>query len=140
MTLSYCADTGDHMAQLLFRNFQLLEPEVGELQGGLELLIEGETVREVSDKPIKSQAADVIDCGGRTVMPGLIDSHVHVILSEVNFRYLEAVPLTLMTARAARLMLNMLNRGFTSVRDTGGADWGLKEATEKGFLPGPRLF
>ena len=104
------------MAQLLFRNFQLLEPEIGELRGGHELLIEGETVREVSDKPIKAQTADVIDCGGRTVMPGLIDSHVHVILSEVNFRYLEAVPLTLMTARAARLMLNMLNRGFTSVR------------------------
>ena len=38
------------MAQLLFRNFQLLEPEVGELQGGFELLVEGETVREVSEK------------------------------------------------------------------------------------------
>ena len=58
------------MAQLLFRNFQLLEPEVGELQGGFELLVEGETVREVSDKPIKAAGADVIDCGGRTLMPG----------------------------------------------------------------------
>ncbi len=128
------------MAQLLFRNFQLLEPEVGELQGGFELLVEGETVREVSDKPIKAAGADVIDCGGRTVMPGLIDSHVHVILSEVNIRYLESVPLTLMTARAARLMLGMLNRGFTSVRDTGGADWGIKTAVEQGDIPGPRLF
>ena len=45
-----------------------------------------------------------------------------------------------MTARAARLMHKMLDRGFTSVRDTGGADWGLKEATDKGLLPGPRLF
>src|SRR6476659_318671 len=140
MTLSYCADTGDHMAQLLFRNFQLLEPEVGELQGGLELLVEGETVSEVSDKPIKAPGADVIDCGGRTLMPGLIDSHVHVILSEVNIRYLEAVPLTLMTARAARLMLAMLNRGFTTVRDTGGADWGMKTALEQADIPGPRLF
>src|SRR5512141_1100407 len=111
------------MAQFLFRNFQLLEPEAGELRGGFELLAEDEMVREVSDKPIKAQGADVIDCGGRTLMPGLIDSHVHVILSEVNIRYLESVPLTLMTARAARLMLAMLNRGFTSVRDTGGADW-----------------
>jgi imidazolonepropionase-like amidohydrolase len=102
--------------------------------------VEGETVREVSGKPIKAGKADVIDCGGRTMMPGLIDSHVHVILSEVNFRYLEGVPLTLMTARAARLMLAMLNRGFTSVRDTGGADWGLKTAVEQGDIPGPRLF
>ena len=80
------------MTQLLFRNFQLLEPEVGELRGGFELLVEGETVREVSDKPIKAPGADVVDCGGRTLMPGLIDSHVHVTLSEVNFRYLEGVP------------------------------------------------
>jgi len=128
------------MTQLLFRNFSLLEPDVGELQSGFELLVEGDTVREVSDKPIKAAGADVVHCGGRTLMPGLIDSHVHVILSEVNFRYLESVPLTLMTARAARLMLAMLDRGFTSVRDTGGADWGLKTAVEQGSLAGPRLF
>ena len=73
-------------------------------------------------------------------MPGLIDSHVHVVLSEVMIRNLENVPLTLMTARAAELMRGMLDRGFTSVRDTGGADWGLKEATDKWLLPGPRLF
>jgi ABC-type spermidine/putrescine transport system permease subunit II/imidazolonepropionase-like amidohydrolase len=128
------------MSQLLFRNFQLLEPEIGALQGGHELLVEGDTVREVSGKPIKAEKADVIDCGGRTLMPGLIDSHVHVTLSEVNFRYLESIPLTLMTARAARLMLGMINRGFTTVRDTGGADWGLKTAVEQGDIPGPRLF
>ena len=128
------------MSQFLFRNFQLLEPEVGDLQGGFELLVEGDVVKDVSAKPIKAEKADVIDCGGRTLMPGLIDSHVHVTLSEVNIRFLEAVPLTLMTARAARLMLGMLNRGFTSVRDTGGADWGLKTAVEQGDIPGPRLF
>jgi imidazolonepropionase-like amidohydrolase len=128
------------MSQLLFRNFQLLEPEVGALQGGHDLLVEGDTVREVSDKPIKAEKADVIDCAGRTLMPGLIDSHVHVTLSEVNIRFLESIPLTLMTARAARLMLGMINRGFTTVRDTGGADWGLKTAVEQGDIPGPRLF
>jgi imidazolonepropionase-like amidohydrolase len=125
---------------LLFRNFQLLEPEFGELRGGYELLVEGDSVKELSEKPIKAEKADVVDCGGRTLMPGLIDSHVHVTLSEVNFRYLEAIPLTLMTARTARLMLGMLNRGFTSVRDTGGADWGIKTGVEEGHIPGPRLF
>jgi len=123
-----------------FRNFELLDPDAGELRGGHELVVEGDRIKEVSGKPIKLENADVIDCGGRTVMPGLIDSHVHVVLSEVVLRNLESVPLTLMTARAAGLMRAMLDRGFTSVRDTGGADWGLKEATDKGFLPGPRLF
>lgn len=128
------------MPQLLFKNFKLLEPEVGELQDGFQLLVEGETVRECSAKEIKAAGAEVIDCGGRTLMPGLIDSHVHVFLSEVNIRFLEAVPLTLATARAARLMLAMLNRGFTTVRDTGGCDWGTKTAVEQGQIPGPRLF
>ena len=73
-------------------------------------------------------------------MPGLIDAHVHVCLSEVYIRQLENVPLTLMTARAVDLMRGMLNRGFTTVRDTGGADWGIKAAVEQGLFPGPRLF
>ena len=58
------------MAQLLFRNFKMLEPEVGELQDGFELLVEGDRIRESSDKPIKADGADVVDCGGRTLMPG----------------------------------------------------------------------
>ncbi|MFC5422022.1 MAG: amidohydrolase family protein [Stutzerimonas stutzeri] len=128
------------MTQVLFRNFAMLEPDHGELRKGHELLVEGELIREVSDKPIKADKADVIDCGGRTLMPGLIDSHVHVMLSEVSIPLLEKVPLTLATARAARLMKGMIDRGFTSVRDTGGADWGIKEAVEKGDVPGPRLF
>ncbi|MFL5055699.1 MAG: amidohydrolase family protein, partial [Microvirga sp.] len=128
------------MTQLLFRNFKMLEPEVSELQDGFELLVEGDTIRESSDKPIKAKNADVVDCGGRTLMPGLIDSHVHVFLSEVNIRFLEAVPLTLATARAVALMRGMIDRGFTTVRDTGGADWGIKTAVESGLIPGPRLF
>src|SRR3954452_37333 len=123
-----------------FKNFEMLDPEVGELQGGHELIVEGDTIREISAKPIKLAEASVIDCGGRTLMPGLIDSHVHAVLSEVVIRNMENIPLTLMTARAAALLRKMLNRGFTSVRDTGGADWGLKEATEKRLIPGPRLF
>src|ERR1700738_2650893 len=123
-----------------FKNFEMLDPEASELRGGHELVVEGGTIKEVSDKPIRMAEANVVDCGGRTVMPGLIDSHVHVVLSDVVLRNLESVPLTLMTARAADLMRKMLDRGFTSVRDTGGADWGLKEATDKGLLPGPRLF
>ena len=128
------------MSAYHFKNFELLDPDAGELRGGHELVVEGGIVKEVSDKPIKLADAGVVDCGRRTVMPGLIDSHVHVVLSDVVLRNLESVPLTLMTARAADLMRRMLDRGFTSVRDTGGADWGLKEATDKGLLPGPRLF
>ena len=128
------------MTMLHFKNFALLEPGFAELRQGYELVVEGDQIRELSDKPIRPAGADVIDCGGRTLMPGLIDSHVHVFLSEVYIRTMESMPLTLMTARAVRLMKGMLDRGFTSVRDTGGADWGIKEAVEKGDVAGPRLF
>ncbi len=126
------------MAGTLLRNLSLLEPEIGELQPGMAVRIEGGLVKEVGPK-LKPGGAEVLDCGGRVVMPGLVDSHVHVMLSEVNIGFLEKVPLTLASARAARLMRGMLDRGFTTVRDTGGADWGLKQAVEEGSIAGPRL-
>ena len=128
------------MSQILFRNLNLLDPKWDEPRGGYEVLVEGETIREVSAKPIKSRGAQVVDCGKRTLMPGLIDSHVHVFLTEVNIGHLEAIPLTLMTAKASQLMKGMIDRGFTTVRDTGGADWGIKTAVDSGLIAGPRLF
>jgi imidazolonepropionase-like amidohydrolase len=129
------------MSQLLFRNFSLLDPRWDEPRGGYEVLVEGEHIKEVSAKPIKARGAEVIDGGGkRTLMPGLIDCHVHVFLTEVNIRHLESIPLTLLTAKSAELMRGMIDRGFTTVRDTGGADWGIKTAVESGLIPGPRLF
>jgi imidazolonepropionase-like amidohydrolase len=128
------------MPQILFRNLNLLDPRWNEARGGYEVLVEGDLIKEVSAKPIKAAKAKVVDCGKRTLMPGLIDCHVHVFLSEVNIRNLENVPLTLMTARAADLMKGMIDRGFTTVRDTGGADWGIKAAVDAGLIKGPRLF
>jgi imidazolonepropionase-like amidohydrolase len=128
------------MPQILFRNLNLLDPRWTEARGGYEVLVEGDLIKEVSPKPIKAAKAKVVDCGKRTLMPGLIDCHVHVFLTEVNIRNLENVPLTLLTARSAELMKGMIDRGFTTVRDTGGADWGIKTAVESGLIPGPRLF
>ena len=128
------------MAQILFKNANLLDPHADALRGGMSVLVEDEFVREVSSKPVKAPKAAVIDCKGRTLMPGLIDCHVHAMLSEVNIRYLEAIPLTMMTVRAATLLRAMIDRGFTTVRDTGGADWGLRDGVAQGLLPGPRMF
>lgn len=125
---------------ILFRNFRLLDPRFDESRPGYEVLVEGRHFKEVSDRSISCKAARIVDCGGRTLLPGLIDCHVHVYLSEVNITMLEHIPVSLLAARAAPLMLGMLNRGFTTVRDTGGADWGIREAVEKGYIAGPRLF
>ena len=128
------------MAQILFKNARLLDPRADAIEGGVSVLVDGDTIREVSAKPIKAAKAGVIDCKGRTLMPGLIDCHVHAMLSEVNIRQLESVPLTMMTVRAASLVRAMIDRGFTTVRDTGGADWGLRDGIAQGLLPGPRMF
>jgi imidazolonepropionase-like amidohydrolase len=124
----------------LFRNLRLLDPRFEEPRGGYEVLVEGERIREVSDGPIKAPAAAQVDLGGRVLMPGLIDCHVHCMHSEVYMRRMEDVPLTLATARAAVRLRGMLDRGFTTVRDTGGTDWGIKAAIEQGLITGPRLF
>ncbi|MBL8265093.1 metal-dependent hydrolase family protein [Steroidobacter sp.] len=73
-------------------------------------------------------------------MPGLIDAHVHVMISELNIGKLKQMPATLAALRAGPILSGMLDRGFTTVRDTGGADHGLKEALASGVVRGPRLF
>lgn len=128
------------MGQFLFKNATLLDPEEDELLEGHELLVENNLIREVSASPIKAPDANVIDCGGRTLMPGLIDCHIHAVLCEVSIGKLESMPLTLMTANAMVALGAMLDRGFTTVRDTGGADWGIKQAIDEGLIKGPRLF
>jgi imidazolonepropionase-like amidohydrolase len=124
----------------LFKNLRLLDPHWNEAREGYEVLVEGDTVKEVSDRPIGAAGATVVDCGRRTLMPGLIDCHVHTHHSEVYINRMEGVPLTLMMARSAGRLKRMLDRGFTTVRDAGGADWGTKTAIESGLIAGPRLF
>jgi imidazolonepropionase-like amidohydrolase len=124
----------------LFHGGKFLDPRQEAPIDGIELLIEGDKVKEVSDRPIASTTATRIDLGGRTLMPGLIDAHAHVYLTEVDFHRLADVPLTLLALKAAEAMRNMLRRGFTTVRDVAGGDWGIKTASETGLIEGPRLF
>jgi imidazolonepropionase-like amidohydrolase len=128
------------MPSFLFHNGRFLDPHSDELLEGMEVLVEGSRVKEVSDRPIQSSSAVRIDIGDRTLMPGLIDAHVHIFLSEVNLTALEDVPLTLLAARGIAALRDMLMRGFTTVRDVGGADHGIRTATETGIVDSPRLF
>jgi imidazolonepropionase-like amidohydrolase len=128
------------MTAYLFHGGRFLDPRRDELIDGMEVLVEGDRVKEVSDRPIKASGATRIDIGERTLMPGLIDAHIHILLSEVNIAALAGVPLTLLAARGTVAMRDMLMRGFTTVRDTGGADHGMKAAADSGIVDSPRLF
>src|ERR1700751_3926750 len=128
------------MPSILFHNLRLLDPHRDELLNRMEVLVEDNIIREVSDRPITGIGPYRIDLGGRTLMPGLIDAHVHIVLTEVNLQLLSDTPLTLLAAKGWAAMLAMLRRGFTTLRDTGGADWGMKAAVEQRLFTGPRLF
>jgi imidazolonepropionase-like amidohydrolase len=127
------------MDALLFTNASLLDPLHGELLEGHHVLIEQGLVKEVSDRPIKSSAT-AIDLQGKTLMPGLIDLHAHVMAIGLNLPLQSRMPNVLVTLKAVPIMRAMLRRGFTTVRDAGGAGHAMKLAMEEGLVEGPRLF
>jgi imidazolonepropionase-like amidohydrolase len=104
------------------------------------VFVRGERIAEVSNRPPTAGDGTVIDCGGRTLMPGLIDAHVHVYAHSVNVYDIATAPETLSACWATHALGRMLDRGFTTVRDTGGTDYGLYLALRKGFIRGPRLY
>ncbi len=126
------------MTSYLFTGGRVLDPERAGLIDGLHVLVEDGTIREVSDRPIRSNA-ETVDLGGKTLMPGLIDCHVHVNAGLVDIAANAMLPSSLAALRAAKIMEAMLGRGFTTVRDLGGADLGLVLAVEEGLIAGPRL-
>lgn len=107
---------------------------------GIEVLIEGDRIKEVADGPLKAGDARVIDLGGRMLMPGLIDAHFHAIAADPDIAKLETMPKSLLYQHARRILEGALQRGFTTVRDAGGADYGLARAVEGGLIAGPRIF
>jgi imidazolonepropionase-like amidohydrolase len=124
---------------IILDNARFIDVQRREIRDGTSIAIEGEHVREVSGKPITISGATRFDLKGKSVLPGLIDAHCHVSIVDSNMRNLSGLPLTLTAARTSRVMVEMLGRGFTTVRDTGGAEWGLKQAQQEGLFPGPRL-
>jgi len=128
------------VAQILFENGALLDPAAGELRAGTSVLLEGDRIVEVSERPIRAEGALRIDARGRTLMPGLIDAHVHAAITTLNLAAMQGRPATLIAFESGRVLEAMLRRGFTTVRDAGGADWGLAEAVRRGLVKGPRLF
>jgi imidazolonepropionase-like amidohydrolase len=86
------------------------------------------------------EGATVMDARGKTVMPGLIDCHVHVVASRLNLGEVQRMPNVLATLASLPILQGMLMRGFTTVRDAGGADAAIAEATRTDMIPGPRIF
>ena len=125
--------------QTLIKNARLVDARwEAPIENGT-LLVEGGAIREISERMLSATGANVVDMGGRTVMPGLIDAHVHCVAMSVNLGRNASLPHTTVALQAAHNLRGMLHRGFTTVRDAGGADWALAQAVEAGLIEGPRL-
>lgn len=126
------------MVTTLFQNARIVDGTLPERPDPVDVIVEGGTVVEVGPR-LASAKARTIDLAGRTLMPGLIDAHVHVVAGTADLGRNAMLPDSLVATRALVIMRDMLMRGFTTVRDVGGCDYGLKVATEEGHFPTPRL-
>jgi imidazolonepropionase-like amidohydrolase len=92
------------------------------------------------DGPSGPKGAQVIDCQGRTLMPGLLDAHVHLASLDLDPVAEVSLAPAVIALRIARQIEDTLQAGFTTVRDAGGLDWGFKDAVNRGLIRGPRIF
>jgi imidazolonepropionase-like amidohydrolase len=126
--------------RIAFHNAALFDSRKGVMRRNSTVVVEGGRIAHVSPKPLKVADAKVYDLKGKALLPGLIDCHVHVTAVDHDVLRLSARPPSLITAEAKDVLEGMLARGFTTVRDAAGADFGLQEAVERGIFDGPRLF
>jgi len=128
------------MTRLLLDNVRPFDSRRGKLGPPSRIVVEGERIAEVTSEPRTVDGARRIDGGGRVALPGLIDAHVHVTAYMHDLMGQALKPPSLIVAESSRILRAMLLRGFTTVRDAAGADFGLQEAVVKGLFAGPRLF
>jgi len=126
---------------LLFTNLRLFDGVTPRLQPGRSVLVDGGAVTAVlsgADRP--TEGVQTIDCGGRTLMPGLIDAHWHSMLCAMSMAELMTADIGLVTLTAAHESERTLMRGFTSIRDLAGPSFSLKRAIDADLTTGPRIW
>lgn len=126
------------MTMQIIRNARIIDGSQDRAADPQDIVIENGVFQEVSDK-VSVQCDNEIDAKEHYVMPGLIDCHVHVIATTADLKANADLPNSLLAYRMMALMKNMISRGFTTVRDLGGADVGIVDAIEEGLLVAPRL-
>ncbi|PVH26945.1 metal-dependent hydrolase family protein [Sphingobacterium corticibacter] len=130
--------------QVLLQNVRLLDHQAADFTAPMHVLISGSTIEKISSSPIAIQDQDVvkIDGKGKTLMPGLIDVHVHLVFGALTLPQMVTSDMSeeFLVQRVGKSAGDMLLRGFTSVRDAGGPIFPLKAAIDKGQLVGPRVW
>lgn len=123
---------------LLIKNASYLNVAEGLYEQG-DIKVSGGSITQIGPG-LKAEDETIIDASNKFVLPGLIDCHVHVTAATADLGQLGEWSPNYVAFNTAKLMGDMLDRGFTTVRDAAGADFGIHDAQEEGLLRGPRLF
>jgi imidazolonepropionase-like amidohydrolase len=127
----------------VFSNVRIFDGKSDELSEPSHILVRGNVIEKISTSPIPTdRRADtkLIDCGGRTLMPGLIDAHWHTILAATPLKEAMTANVGYLNLLGAREAEKTLMRGFTTIRDLGGPAFDLKRAIDEGVIVGPRIY
>ena len=127
-------------ARTLFTNVHVFDGKAEKRIMNANVLVEGNLIKQVSPTPISGEGAKVIDGGGRTLMPGLIDAHWHTTYSYLSQAEMFISDVAMITIAAVKGAEPTLMRGFTTVRDMGGNCFSLKKAIDRGMINGPRIY
>ena len=122
----------------LFTHARVFDGQAADCAEGVNVLVADGLIQRIATQPIAAPQARVVDVGGRTLMPGLIDAHVHALASDVSMQRVEALGETYRAAHAVRMLGHALSCGFTTVRDIGGGNHALYRALADGLVGGPR--
>jgi imidazolonepropionase-like amidohydrolase len=128
------------MAITTFINARIFDGTKSEYLDESTVTVEGGHIVELARVRPSSAAGEIVDIRGKTLMPGLIDAHCHVLGSSLKVTEVESQPLTYVAQYAARMLTHALDCGFTTVRDVAGGEAGIAQAVEHGYIKGPRVF
>ncbi len=133
------AQKAEPVSKVLITNVRIFDGKSDKLAAGMSVLVEGNKIAKIAKSIAAPQGATVIDGGGRTLMPGLIDAHVHLYWN-VPLALMFTAPQDYLYALTLKEGEATLMRGYTTVRDISGSVFGVKRAFDEGLYPGPRIY
>jgi imidazolonepropionase-like amidohydrolase len=128
---------------VVFENVRIFDGTTDRLSAPTNVLVVGNAIKAISSAPIADPPAmslTQLQGGGRTLMPGLIDAHTHIMFESISQVEVLTGDIGFVNVAAVKAATDMLMRGFTSIRDLGGPAFGLKRGIDAGLVPGPRIW
>src|SRR3981081_3936125 len=127
------------MSSIIFENANVFDGVSPEAAESMFVRVDGSEIKEISARPIKADRAERVDCRGKTLMPGMIDNHVHIYIDSLKVNPPEP-PITYRAQSAQEFLRYILSCGFTSVRDVAGGDHGMAMALRAHLFDAPNFY